>query len=157
VRRPIIALIAAAAGELSLASGSAAGDYWRLPNGNDNLMPRYYDYRAPRAFYIDEAPVAYRLHGLPNQPYGYPNQPYAANGTPPYPPAVIIYPAPVPAPPIPMYAPSAYVPPVNVYAPPPVQGYPIAPVVPNVMVRPQPICGVYRFWRDDRCVDARGY
>ena len=147
MRRSIIALVIAAAGGLSLASDSAAGDYPRLPNGTDNLMPRYYDYRAPRAFYIDEAPVAYRLHG-------YPGQPYAANGPPPYPSAVIIYPAPVYAPP--MYAPSAYAPPVNAYAP-PVQGYPVAPVVPNVVVRPQPICGVYRFWRDDRCVDARGY
>jgi hypothetical protein len=155
VRRSIIALVIAAAGGLSLASNSAAGDYRRLPNGNDNLMPRYYDYRAPRAFYIDEAPVAYRLHGYPGQPYGYPGQPYAANGPPPYPAAVIIYPAPVYAPPA--YAPSAYVPPVNAYAPPPVQGYPVAPVVPNVVVRPQPICGVYRFWRDDRCIDARGY
>jgi len=148
VRRSIIALVIAAACGLSVVSDSAAGDYRRLPNGTDNLMPRYYDYRAPRAFYVDEAPVAYRL-------YGYPSQPYAANRPPPYPPAVIIYPAPVHAPP--MYAPSAYVPPVNAYAPPPVQGYPVAPVVPNVVVRPQPICGVYRFWRDDRCVDARGY
>jgi hypothetical protein len=109
--------------------------------------PRYYDYRAPRAFYIDEAPVAYRLHGYPGQPYG-------GSGPPPYPAAVIINPAPVYAPP--MYAPSAYAPPVKAYAP-PVQGYPVAPVVPNVVVRPQPICGVYRFWREDRCIDARGY
>ena len=147
MHRSIIALVTAAAGGLTLASNSAAGDYFRLPNGNDNLMPRYYDYRAPRAYYIDEAPVAYRLHG-------YPGQPYSAYRPPAYPPAVVVYPAPMP---LPMYAPSAYVPPVNAYAPPPVQGYRVAPVVPNAVVRPQPICGVYRFWRDDRCVDARGY
>ena len=147
MRRSIIALVMAAAGGLSLASNSAAGDYFRLPNGNDNLMPRYYDYRAPRAYYIDEAPVAYRV-------YGYPNQPYAGTPPPPYPPAVVVYPAPAP---LPMYAPSAYVPPVNAYAPPAVQGYRVAPVVPSAVVRPQPICGVYRYWRDDRCVDARGY
>ncbi len=154
MHRSIIALVIAVAGGLSLASNSAAGDYFRLPNGNDNLMPRYYDYRAPRAYYIDEAPLAYRLYGYRNQPYGYLGQPDAATPPPPYPPAVVVYPAPAP---LPMYAPSAYVPPVNAYAPPPVQGYRVAPVVPNAVVRPQPICGVYRFWRDDRCVDARGY
>ena len=147
MRRSTIAFVIAAAGGLSVVSDSAAGDSRRLPNGVDNLMPRYYDYRAPRAFYIDEAPVAYRLHG-------YPGQPYVGNGPPPYPPAVIVYPAPVYAPP--MYAPSAYAAPVNAYSPPPAQGYPVAPVVPNVVVRPQPLCGVYRFWRDDRCIDARG-
>jgi hypothetical protein len=147
VRRSTLAFVIAAAGGLSVVSDSAAGDYRRWPNGNDNLMPRYYDYRAPRAFYIDEAPVAYRLHG-------YPNQPYAGSGPPLYPPAVIIYPAPVYAPP--MYAPSAYAPPVSAYSPPRAQGYPVAPVAPNVVVRPQPLCGVYRFWRDDRCIDARG-
>ena len=97
MRRSIIALVIAAAGGLTLASNSAAGDYFPLPNGSDNLMPRYYDYRAPRAFYVDEAPVAYRLYGYPNQPYGYPGQPYAATPPPPSPPGAP--PAPPPAPP----------------------------------------------------------
>jgi hypothetical protein len=159
VRRSTIAFVIAAAGGLSLANNGAAGEYRRLPDGVDNPMPRYYDYRAPRAFYIDQAPVAFRLNGYPNQPY--PNQPYGAGPIPPYPPAAVIYPPPVYAPPVnapPMYAPAAaYAPPINAYAP-PVQGYPVAPVVPNVVVvRPQPLCGVYRFWQGDRCVDARGY
>jgi hypothetical protein len=158
VRRSTIPLIAIAAGALSVASDGALADYRRLPSGIDNPMPRYYDYRSPRAFYADEAPVAYRL-------YGSPHQPYVANQRPAYPPAAVIYVPPaqyLPPAQIPLvYAPAGapgpamYLPPANVYAP-PVQGYRAAPVVPNVVVAPQPLCGVYRFWRGDRCVDARG-
>jgi len=151
VRRSTIALIVAAAGALSVASDGAFADYRRWPNGIDNPMPRYYDYRSPRAFYPDEAPVAYRL-------YGYPHQPYVANRLPAYPPVAVPLAAQYLPPASPgFYAPAGapgpamYLPPANVYAP-PFQGYRAAPVV----VAPQPICGVYRFWRVDRCVDARG-
>jgi hypothetical protein len=127
-------LLAAASG---LSAAADAGDRWRLPDGADNPMPRYFDYHPPKVFYFDEMPVAFRLQGRPSQPY--------ANGIPTYPPAVILYPAPA----YPVPGPALHMHP----------GYPVTPVVPNVVtpVPLQPICGVFRYWRDGRCIDARGY
>ena len=123
----------AAAIGLFLVGGGAHAQYRRLPDGVDNLMPRYYDYRAPRTYYFDDAPI-----GFEGYQYG---------------PPAVIYP---PASPVPQgyapagaYPPRAYAPPVYGYAP-PVQAYPVAPTP----VRP--VCGPYRFWRDGRCIDARG-
>jgi hypothetical protein len=119
------------------ASDSAIADGWRLPDGSDNAMPRYYDYRAPRVYYRDEAPVAFRLEGYQQGPSA------------PYPPAVVYLP---PAPPVPSYAPTgAYLPPP---AYPPQPGGYAPPPIPALAVKP--ICGVYRFWNGERCVDARG-
>jgi hypothetical protein len=153
VRRSSVVLAAAAASAVLVATAHAA-DYYqqRLPDGVDTLMPRYYDYRAPRAYYIDEAPVALRIDVNPG-PLGYAPQPYAAVPPPPSPPATIVTPVGAPL----AYAPSGYPAPVGAYAPPPVLGYGPAPVVPTLGARSQPICGVFRYWRDGRCVDARGY
>jgi hypothetical protein len=112
---------------------NAAAQHWRVPDGYDNQTPRYYDYRAPRAYYPDEAPAALRLQ----------------------PPLVVIPPpavAPVPpAPPAPLYAPTGTNLAPSVYPPPP-YGY----VVPYPPISARPICGVYRFWSGERCIDARG-
>ena len=153
MRRWSVVLAAAAASGLLIANASAA-DYYqqRLPDGVDTLMPRYYDYRAPRAYYIDEAPVALRIDVNPG-PLGYAPQPYVGVPPPPSAPAAIVTPVAAPL----AYAPSGYPAPVGAYAPPPVQGYAPAPIAPTVGARPQPICGVFRYWRDGRCVDARGY
>jgi hypothetical protein len=139
VRRSIIAAAMAAtmAGGLSVACDSASAQK-RLADGIDNPMPRYYDYRTPRIFYRDEGPVAYYF-------YGYRDPPFADYRVPGYPPAVYLPP---------VYAAPVYAPPVNAYAPP---VFPTAPAVPDVVIAPRPICGVYRYWRDDRCMDARGY
>ena len=132
-----VALAAAAASGLLVANTSAA-DYYqqRLPDGVDTLMPRYYDYRAPRAYYPDEAPAALRLDG----------------------PVVVAPPAAVvpvpPAPPAPPYAPTGANLPPPAY-PPPAYGY-AAPLTPYPAANIRPICGVYRFWSGDRCIDARG-
>jgi hypothetical protein len=115
--RALVIPVVAAASALSLMCGGASAQ-WRIPEGNDNLMPRYYDYRAPRAFYWGGAPVAYGAYG-----YSY------------LPPAV--YPAP-----------SAYGAPAYGYGPPVARSLPVAP---------RPICGVYRYWNGERCLDARGY
>jgi hypothetical protein len=158
IRRDIVrwwsvALAAAAASGLLVANAGAA-DYYqqRLPDGVDTLMPRYYDYRAPRAYYPDEAPVALRIDVNPGA-VGYFPQPYVGVLPPPSAPAPIVTPVGAPV----AYAPSGYPAPVGAYAPPPVPGYAPAPVVPTVGARSQPICGVFRYWRDGRCVDARGY
>ena len=63
MRRSIIALVLAATGTLCLASNAAFAEHWRLPDGIDNPMPRYYDYRSPRVFYFDEAPIAFDAYG----------------------------------------------------------------------------------------------
>jgi hypothetical protein len=122
--RPLVIAAIAVAGGLSLVPDGASAQ-WRIPEGNDNLMPRYYDYRAPRAYYWDGAPVAFGAYG-----YSY------------LPPAV--YPAP------PVYGAPAYG-----YGP-PVARAPQA-VAPSLPVAPRPICGVYRYWNGERCLDARGY
>ena len=114
----------------------AVAQHWRIPDGYDNATPRYYDYRAPRAYYPDEAPVALRLNGpLVVAP----------------PPAVVPVP---PAPPAPPYAPTGAILPPPAY-PPPAYGY-AAPLTPYPAANVRPICGVYRFWSGDRCIDARG-
>jgi hypothetical protein len=133
MRRSALAALAAAAacGASVLCGGASAQGV--LPNGPDTLMPRYYDYRAPRVFYWDQGPVGYRAYG-----YVYP--PYA------------LY-APAPSPPV-AYAPPAYAPAAGVY------GYApqaVAPAPPGPLVAPRPICGVYRYWNGERCMDARGY
>jgi hypothetical protein len=111
---------------------SAAAQHWRVPDGYDNQTPRYYDYRAPRAYYPDEAPAA--LH---------------------VPPPLAVIPPPVPpAPPAPPHAPTGANLAPSVYPPPP-YGY-VVPLVPYAPITARPICGVYRFWSGERCIDARG-
>src|SRR5262249_21815493 len=138
-------------------TGAIAADYdqQRLPDGVDSLMPRYYEYRAPRAFYVDEGPVALRVEVNPIQPPLYPGQPYAAPAPASYSASGIIHPAAGYLPPL--HAPPAYAPPLSAYAPPAGPGYPPPEVAPTGGVPAQPICGVFRYWRDGRCIDARGY
>ena len=141
MQRSAIALVAATAAAFCVMSNSAFADPWRLPDGNDNLMPRYYDYRTPNVFYFDEAPVAFAVHGY---------APAYAVGSPP-PAAAYVPPPPVP----PVYLPAGAYPPTRNL--PPAYGYaPPAQLSPVVPVAPRPICGVYRFWSGDRCIDARG-
>jgi hypothetical protein len=154
VHRSILALAAAMLS--GLLTEANAADYYqqRLPDGVDSLMPRYYEYRAPRAFYIDEGPVALRVQVTPNPPPVYPGQPFAAPAPAPYPPSGIVQPA---AGYLPLLgAPPAYGSPVSGYGPPPATGY-AGPAVAPTAVPAQPICGVFRYWRDGRCIDARGY
>jgi hypothetical protein len=148
--RAIVATVSVAVCAVA-ASNSATAQHWRIPDGYDNATPRYYDYRAPRAYYYDDAPAALRL-----------DRPLVI-APPPLPPPVAV--APPPARPAPLYAPTgatlppaAYPPPPYGYAapPPPAYGY-AAPPPPYPAAVARPICGVYRFWSGDRCVDARGY
>jgi hypothetical protein len=107
---------------LAMAQSAAAQDF-PIPNGIDNPMPRYYDYRAPRAFYGDDAPIAFDWQ--PGAPvYGYRAPP-------------------------PAYGSQSYG--YRAYDGPSLR----AEVMPGPA--PRPICGVYRYWRDGRCIDARGY
>jgi hypothetical protein len=121
--RAIVATASLAAWAIA-ASNSATAQHWRIPDGYDNATPRYYDYRAPRVYYPDEAPAALRLDR----------------------PLVI---APPPAAPAPLHAPA------GANLPPPAYGY-AAPPPPYPAAVARPICGVYRFWSGDRCIDARG-
>lgn len=107
---------------------TAAAESWLLTDGVDNARPRYYDYRAPRRYYYDDAPMALRL-----------------------PPPAFLYA--MPAQPAPPYAPTGAYLPAPGY-PSPDYGY-VAPPTPPA-VRARPICGVYRFWNGERCIDARG-
>jgi hypothetical protein len=131
-----IAAVAFVAACTFAGSIGAIAQHWRIPDGYDNATPRYYDYRAPRAYYPDEMPAALRLNGpLVVAP----------------PPAVVPVP---PAPPAPPYAPTGAILPPPAY-PPPAYGY-AAPLTPYPAANVRPICGVYRFWSGDRCIDARG-
>ena len=135
MRRAIVAMASVAVCTFAASIGAIA-QHWRIPDGYDNATPRYYDYRAPRAYYPDEAPAALRLDGpLVVAP----------------PPAVVPVP---PAPPAPPYAPTGAILPPPAY-PPPAYGY-AAPLAPYPAANIRPICGVYRFWSGDRCIDARG-
>lgn len=135
--RAIVATASVAACALA-AGDSATAQHWRIPDGYDNAAPRYYDYRAPRAYYPDEAPAALRL-----------DRPLVIA-----PPPAVAAPPP-PAAPAPLYAPTGanLLPPT--YPQPPAYGY-AAPPPPYPAAIARPICGVYRFWSGDRCIDARG-
>ena len=126
MRRAVVALVSIAVCAFTVCD-TAAAESWLLPDGVDNARPRYYDYRAPRPYYYDDAPMALRVS-----------------------PPAFIYAVPAPA-----YAPTgAYLPPPAY--PPPAYGYVAPPAPPPPVVRARPICGVYRFWNGERCIDARG-
>ena len=130
MRRAVVVLASIATCALA---DIAMAESWRIPDVYHNARPRYYDYRAPRRYYYDDAPVALRV-----------------------PPPAFMYVA--PPPPAPSYLPTgAYLHPPGYLPsagyPPPAYGYEAPPPA----VRARPICGVYRFWNGERCADARGY
>ena len=118
------------------ASIGAVAQHWRIPDGYDNATPRYYDYRAPRAYYPDEAPAALRLDGpvVVAPPAAVVPRPTCATGS-----ALC---------PDRRQSAASRVPATGIRYAAPLTPYPAANI--------RPICGVYRFWSGDRCIDARG-
>jgi hypothetical protein len=126
MRQSILAAAIALMSGAMISSTGASAEYF-LPDGNDNPMPSYYDYRPEPIFYGTNAPVAYSYSYVAGAP--------------------VANPAAVPAAPSYGYVAtqSGYGYTAPAYAP---------PLAGAVVARPT--CGEYRFWRNGRCVDKRG-
>jgi hypothetical protein len=127
VCRSISAALIVVATASSFLCGSASAQSRVIADGLDNPRPRYYDYHPPGVFYGGAGPVGYNVYG---------------------------YVAPVPVYPGGGFAAAAYGAPVYGYTS---LGYAAPRVVAPVVPVARPICGVYRYWRNGRCLDRRGY
>ncbi|HJZ33846.1 MAG TPA: hypothetical protein VKF35_22205 [Hyphomicrobiaceae bacterium] len=69
MRRSMLAAVVAGMSASSFLCPGASAEWWYLPNGIDNPMPRYYDYRSPGVFYGNPGPVGFEASGPLAAPY----------------------------------------------------------------------------------------